>query len=63
LSPAAARIEAANRTSAQKNALRSATSYLEMTGMSRQGLIEQLTSDAGEGFTLAQAQYAADRVY
>lgn len=34
-----------------------------MTSFSRDGLIEQLSSSAGEGFTLAQAQYAADKVY
>jgi hypothetical protein len=31
-------------------------------GFSRQGLIDQLSSSAGEGFTLAQATYAADQV-
>jgi hypothetical protein len=34
-----------------------------MEPMSRSALIEQLSSSAGEGFTLAQAQYAADKVY
>lgn len=58
----AARIEAANRTSAQKNALRSAESYISMSGFSRQGLIEQLSSDAGEGYSVADATYAADHV-
>jgi hypothetical protein len=58
----AARVEAANRSSGQKNALRSAESYIAMTGMSRQGLIEQLSSDAGEGYSVADATYAADQV-
>ena len=31
-------------------------------GFSRQGLIDQLSSSAGEGFTVAQATYAADQV-
>lgn len=44
-------------------AVLSAQSYLDMgDGMSREGLIEQLHSPYGEGFTLAQATYAADQV-
>ena len=31
-------------------------------GFSRQGLIDQLSSSAGGGFSLAQATYAADQV-
>ena len=31
-------------------------------GFSRASLIDQLSSSAGEGFTLAQATYAADQV-
>ena len=31
-------------------------------GFSRQGLIDQLTSSAGEGFTYAQAVYAVNQV-
>ena len=37
-------------------------SYLAMSGFSKQGLYEQLSSSAGEGFTQAQAQYAVDHV-
>jgi len=33
-----------------------------MGGMSRDGLIQQLTSSAGDRYTQAQAEYAADKV-
>ena len=33
-----------------------------MSGFSKQGLYEQLSSSAGEGFTPAEAQYAVDHV-
>jgi hypothetical protein len=33
-----------------------------MGGFSRASLIDQLSSSAGEGFTLAQATYAANQV-
>jgi hypothetical protein len=48
---------------ANQRALESAESYLAMSGMSRQGLYEQLSSSAGEGFTPGQAQYAVDHVH
>lgn len=47
-------------TSAQANAARKAQSYLDMTGFSRKGLIEQLSSDAGDGFDRADAAAAVD---
>jgi hypothetical protein len=47
-------------TGPQKNARRSAESYLRMSGFSRKGLIEQLSSDAGEGYELADATAAVD---
>lgn len=53
--------EATSRlTSAQRNAVRSANQYLRMTGFSREGLIEQLSSSAGEGYDLADATVAVD---
>jgi hypothetical protein len=55
--------EGPEMTSGQENAVESAQSYIDMGGFSRQGLIEQLSSSAGEGFTLAQAQYAVSKVY
>lgn len=47
-------------TPAQMNAVRSAQQYLNMTGFSRKGLIEQLSSDAGEGYSVADATAAVD---
>ena len=46
-----------------KEALESARSYLEMSPMSRNALIEQLSSSAGEGFTYEQALYAVNKAY
>ena len=53
---------APDMTTGQKAALESAQSYLSMGGFSRAGLIGQLTSKAGEGFTPAQAAFAAHKV-
>jgi host cell surface-exposed lipoprotein len=47
---------------ANRRALQSAESYLAMSGFSKQGLYEQLSSSYGEGFTQAEAQYAVDHV-
>ncbi len=47
---------------ANSRALESAESYLAMSGFSKQGLYEQLSSSAGEGFTQSEAQYAVDHV-
>jgi hypothetical protein len=47
---------------ANRRALESAESYLAMSGFSKQGLYEQLSSSAGEGFSQAEAQYAVDHV-
>ncbi|MBS0483012.1 MAG: Ltp family lipoprotein [Proteobacteria bacterium] len=44
----------------QANAARSAEQYLDMTGFSRRGLIEQLSSDAGNGYGVADATAAVD---
>jgi hypothetical protein len=59
---AVARQEKAERR-ANERALQSAENYLDMSGFSKQGLYEQLSSEAGEGFTAAQAQYAVDHVH
>jgi len=42
------------------NAIRSAKQYLSFSGFSRQGLIQQLTSDAGDGYEIGDATYAVD---
>lgn len=47
-------------TGPQRNALRSAKSYIAMKGFSRAGLIEQLSSDHGEGYEVADATFAVD---
>lgn len=44
----------------QKNAVRSAKQYLEISGFSRAGLIQQLSSDAGDGYDKADATAAVD---
>lgn len=45
-----------------EQAVKAAESYLDLMSFSRSGLIEQLTSDAGDGYTREQAEYAADQV-
>jgi hypothetical protein len=51
-----------SETSGQENARESAESYLDTMAFSRKGLIEQLSSEAGEGFSRADAIYAVDHV-
>ena len=47
-------------TGPQRNAARSAKKYLDMTAFSRAGLISQLSSDAGDGYEVADATAAVD---
>lgn len=47
-------------TAAQRNAARSARSYLEMSGFSRQGLIDQLSSEYGNQYSVTDATAAVD---
>lgn len=54
--------EAQAERRANERALESAQSYLAMSGFSKQGLFEQLSSSAGEGFTQSEAQWAVDHV-
>jgi Host cell surface-exposed lipoprotein len=49
-------------TTAQEQAIGSAQDYLSFQAFSRNGLIEQLSSDAGEGFSRADAVYAVDHI-
>ena len=45
-------------------AVRRRRDYLDLSAFSpKSGLIEQLSSSAGDQFTRAQAEYAADKVY
>ena len=43
-------------------AVRSANSYIEMSPFSCQGLIDQLSSEYGDQYTVAEATYAAGQV-
>jgi hypothetical protein len=47
-------------TGPQNNAVRSAKQYLSMQGFSRDGLIQQLSSDAGDGYKVTDATVAVD---
>jgi len=47
-------------TGPQSNAVRSAKQYLTMQGFSRKGLIQQLSSDAGDGYKITDATIAVD---
>jgi hypothetical protein len=49
-------------TRSQEQAVGSAQDYLEYGAFSRRGLINQLHSKAGEGFSLADATYAVDHI-
>ena len=47
-------------TGPQRNAVRSAESYLSFQGFSRDGLIEQLSSPYGDSYAVADATAAVD---
>ncbi|WP_350562757.1 Ltp family lipoprotein [Psychrobacter sp. CAL346-MNA-CIBAN-0220] len=47
-------------TRPQKNAIRSAKQYISMTGFSRDGLIDQLSSEYGDSYEVADATAAVD---
>jgi len=47
-------------TGPQKNAVRSVNDYLSMTGFSRTGLINQLSSEYGSGYSINDATIAVD---
>jgi len=44
----------------RSNAVRSAKQYLSLKGFSREGLIEQLSSSAGDGYDITDATVAVD---
>lgn len=52
--------EGSNLTGPQKNAVRSAKQYLSLSGFSRDGLIQQLSSSAGDSYSVADATAAVD---
>jgi hypothetical protein len=49
-------------TSSQKNALESAQNYIDLSGFSKKGLIKQLSSKAGDGYSKKDATFAANKV-
>ncbi|MGA8248387.1 MAG: Ltp family lipoprotein, partial [Nocardioides sp.] len=49
-------------TVSQQQAIGSAQDYLKYSGFSRKGLIQQLSSKAGEGFKLADAVFAVNHI-
>jgi hypothetical protein len=51
---------AGSLTGPQKNAVRSAKQYLSTRGFSRDGLIQQLSSDYGDRYSVADATLAVD---
>lgn len=51
---------AQNLTGPQRNAVRSAESYLSFQGFSRAGLIDQLSSPYGDGYNVADATAAVN---
>jgi len=55
-----AKSTAQNLTGPQNNAVRAAQSYLSISAFSRDGLIEQLSSQAGNNFNLGDATKAVD---
>ncbi len=57
---AAAPTWAESLTGPQKNAVRSAQAYLSFSGFSRDGLIDQLSSDAGDGYNVTDATRAVN---
>lgn len=52
--------ESAKLTGPQRNAVRSAKQYLSISGFSRDGLIEQLSSSFGDGYEVSDATAAVD---
>ncbi len=53
-------VSAQSLSGPQKNAVRSANGYLRMAGFSRNGLIDQLSSSYGDGYSVADATAAVD---
>ena len=53
-------VEDDGMTNQQKNAVRSAKNYISFAGFSRDGLINQLSSDAGDGYDIDDATIAVD---
>jgi Host cell surface-exposed lipoprotein len=54
--------EAPEYTTAQENAIASAENYLDFSAFSKKGLIEQLSSEYGDGFSKADAIFAVKHI-
>jgi type IV secretory pathway VirB10-like protein len=54
--------EAPEYTTAQENAIASAENYLDFSAFSKKGLIEQLSSEYGDGFSKADATFAVKHI-
>ena len=54
---------AQSMTIPQTNAIKSAKQYINVAGFSRKGLISQLSSDAGDGYDIADATVAVDSLH
>lgn len=52
--------DASSLTKPQQNAVRSAEAYIRMSGFSRQGLIDQLSSEYGDNYNVEDATVAVD---
>lgn len=55
-------LESTGQVDWNEQAAKSAAHYLEFSSFSRQGLIDQLSSEYGEKFTVEQAEYGATAV-
>lgn len=60
--PAKAKPAGPKMTAGQANALDAAQSYLDTSHFSRKGLIQQLSSSAGDGYSVGDATFAANHV-
>ena len=60
--PSPSRSRSPDETAGQKNARESAEQYLQTAAFSRAGLIKQLSSQYGEGYSKADATYAVDHI-
>ena len=55
-------LESTGQVDWNEQAAKSAAKYLDFSSFSRQGLIDQLSSEYGEKFTVEQAEYGANAV-
>ena len=60
--PVAPKVTQPSMTKSQEQAIGSAEQYLSFSPFSRKGLIEQLSSSAGDGYTKADATFAVDHI-